>query len=218
MKKECEIVQDLLFGYQDGTLHKASEELVEKHLKECEECKKVFAEMIKDKEDKSKQKQEIDYLKNVKRKMSKKNKLIVIIGIFLFIIILFNIGIFAYYYHEAGKVEIYLDDDITEEQLDEIRNTILGIDNNAKFEYYSKEDALNQMKEKFKDNGDLLSGYDGENNPMNAYIIVDTNMETVKEIVNLEESLQGIKKIINVLDTNPYLFIFSKAMIEIQNN
>ena len=31
MKKECEIVQDLLFGYQDGTLHKASEELVEKH-------------------------------------------------------------------------------------------------------------------------------------------------------------------------------------------
>ena len=214
MKKECEIVQDLLFGYQDGTLHKASEELVEKHLKECEECKKVFAEMIKDKEDKSKQKQEIDYLKNVKRKMSKKNKLIVIIGIFLFIIILFNIGIFAYYYHEAGKVEIYLDDDITEEQLDEIRNTILGIDNNAKFEYYSKEDALNQMKEKFKDNGDLLSGYGGENNPLPAFLEVDTSIENAKKIETTMQSIEGVKKTTGSFDSNPYLFMFSKVMVE----
>ena len=32
MKKECEIVQDLLFGYNDETLRKSSKELVEKHL------------------------------------------------------------------------------------------------------------------------------------------------------------------------------------------
>ena len=32
MKKECEIVQDLIFGYCDGTLNPASKELVEKHL------------------------------------------------------------------------------------------------------------------------------------------------------------------------------------------
>ena len=31
MKKECEIVQDLLFGYNDETLRKSSKELVEKH-------------------------------------------------------------------------------------------------------------------------------------------------------------------------------------------
>ena len=36
--KECEIVQDLLIGYADGTLNKDSKKLVEKHLKECDSC------------------------------------------------------------------------------------------------------------------------------------------------------------------------------------
>ena len=47
MKRECEIVQDLLFGYQDGTLHEASKDLVEEHLKKCEECRRIFSEMKK---------------------------------------------------------------------------------------------------------------------------------------------------------------------------
>ena len=33
MKKECDLVQDLLFSYNDGILSNTSKELVEKHLK-----------------------------------------------------------------------------------------------------------------------------------------------------------------------------------------
>lgn len=218
MKKECEIVQDLLFGYQDGTLHTASKELVEKHLKKCEECNRVFNEMKKDEVEESTQEQEIDYLKKVKKKMSKKNKLLIAIGTVLTIIILFNIFIFIYYYKEARKVEIYLNNDVTEEQMEDIKNAIADIDENAKIEYYSKEDALNELKEKFKDNEDLLSGYGGDNNPLNAYYVIDTSIENARKIESLEESLPGVKQITSNLNYNPYEFILSKIAIELTSN
>lgn len=218
MKKECEIVQDLLFGYQDGTLHIASKELVEKHLKKCEECKKVFNEMKEDGVEDNKQEEEIDYLKKVKKKMSKKNKLLIAIGTVLTIIILFNIFIFVYYYHEARKIKIYLNNDITEGQMEDIKNAINNIDKNAKIEYHSKEDALDELKEKFKDNENLLSGYGGDNNPLNAYYVIDTSMENARKIENLEGSLQGIKQTTSDLNYNPYEFLFSKIAIELTSN
>ena len=36
MKNECAIVKDLLFSYNDGILSDTSKELVENHLKKCE--------------------------------------------------------------------------------------------------------------------------------------------------------------------------------------
>lgn len=219
MKKECEIVEDLLFGYQDGTLHNESKELVENHLISCEQCKKLFNEMKKDKIDnKKEQEEEIDYLKKVKKKINKKNKWIIIIGIILGIIILFNIFIFTYYYSEAGKVKIYLSDNITEEQKENIENSVTNIDGEAEIKYYSKEDSLNQMKEKFKDREELLSGYNKDNNPLPAYFVVDTEIENGEKIKNTVESLEGIEHINNIGDTNPYMFMLSEIIVEFNSN
>ena len=219
MKKECEIVEDLLFGYQDGTLHNESKELVENHLISCEQCKKLFNEMKKDKIDnKKEQEEEIDYLKKVKKKINKKNKWIIIIGIILGIIVLFNIFIFTYYYSEAGKVKIYLSDNITEEQKENIENSVTNIDGEAKIKYYSKEDSLNQMKEKFKDREELLSGYNKDNNPLPAYFVVDTEIENGEKIKNTVESLEGVEHINNIGDTNPYMFMLSEIIVEFNSN
>lgn len=219
MKKECEIVEDLLFGYQDGTLHNESKELVENHLISCEQCKKLFNEMKKDKIDnKKEQEEEIDYLKKVKKKINKKNKWIIIIGIILGIIILFNIFIFTYYYSEAGKVKIYLSDNITEEQKENIENSVTNIDGEAKIKYYSKEDSLNQMKEKFKDREELLSGYNKDNNPLPAYFVVDTEIENGEKIKNTVGSLEGVEHINNIGDTNPYMFMLSEIIVEFNSN
>ena len=40
MRNECDIVEDLLFSYNDGVLSNFSKELVDEHLKKCERCKK----------------------------------------------------------------------------------------------------------------------------------------------------------------------------------
>ena len=222
MNKECEIVQDLLFGYKDKTLHTASKELVEKHLEKCSICKKILKDLEEEENDKENQEKieeekEIDYLKNVNKKISKKNKLIIIIGIILLIIILLNIGIFIYYYKEARKVQIYLEDDVTQEQLDNIESSILNIDNNAKIKYYSKEDALNDIKLKFKENANLLSGYETGNNPLPAYFVVETSIENAKKLVSNIESVEGVKKVTGNFNLNPYLLVISNIMVNTKN-
>lgn len=45
MKKDCEIVKDLLPLYIDGVCSKQSKEMVEKHIKSCEECQKLEEQM-----------------------------------------------------------------------------------------------------------------------------------------------------------------------------
>ena len=218
MSKECEIVQDLLFGYKDKTLHTASKELVERHLEKCSICKKILKDLEEEENDKETQEKieeekEIDYLKNVNKKISKKNKLIIIIGIILLIIILLNIGIFIYYYKEARKVQIYLEDNVTQEQLDNIESSILNIDNNAKIKYYSKEDALNDIKLKFKENANLLSGYEKENNPLPAYYIVETSIDNAKNLVSNMENIDGVKKVTGNFNLNPYWLVISNIMV-----
>ena len=222
MSKECEIVQDLLFGYKDKTLHNASKDLVEKHIEKCSDCKKILNDLEEEENDKEKQEKieqekEIDYLKNVNKKMNKKNKLIIIIGIILLIIILLNIGIFIYYYKEARKVQIYIEDNITQEKLDNIESSILNIDENAKIKYYSKEDALNDMKDKFKENANLFSGYGTGNNPLPVYYIVETSIDNAKNLVSNMENIDGVKKVTGNFNLNPYLLVISNIMVNTKN-
>ena len=88
-KTECEIVQDLLFGYADEVLNTQSKKLVEKHLLECEECRSKFNEIKKDVENnENNQKRQIDYLKKIRRKNFIKSVLISI-GIIFSIVFIF---------------------------------------------------------------------------------------------------------------------------------
>ena len=163
MKNECDIVQDLLFSYKDGCLKQGSKEFVEKHLKKCENCAKVYSEMNNEEEQSDITKDEIDYLKKIKKKMKKKTKIIIAISIILSILIVFNIAIFVNYNKYVSEMTIYLEDSITVEERQKIENTIKEVDKNAEITYKSKEDALNNMKEKFADKSELLAGYEDNN-------------------------------------------------------
>ena len=47
-------------------------------------------------------------------------------------------------------MEIYLNDDITEQELKDIEQMIKSKDNNAEIIYHSKQDGLEKMKEKIR--------------------------------------------------------------------
>lgn len=69
--KDCKIVQDLLPNYIENLTTDETNEFVNKHIDECEECRKVL-EILKEKdiEPKEDNKREIDYAKKVKRKLN----------------------------------------------------------------------------------------------------------------------------------------------------
>ena len=214
MKKECEIVQDLIFGYCDGTLNLASKELVEKHLVKCEECKKVYEEIKKDKKMDDDDKIEIDYLKRVNKKLKIKKFLIVIFSICIVLLVVLHIVAFICYYHDHTTIEIFMSKDISEEQMTNIQNQIKNQTENVEITYVSPEEQLEKMKQRFKDNQDLLAGYEGENNIFPAEFIIKT--KTIQDMEKIEEGLaniEGIEKIISSSISNPYMALVNDFMI-----
>lgn len=70
---KCAIVRDLLPLYVDGLTSAETSTEIEEHLKNCEECRKVLNEMTRALVPvKNEQKEEIDYLKKVKKRNHKK--------------------------------------------------------------------------------------------------------------------------------------------------
>lgn len=208
MKNECDIVQDLLFSYKDGCLKQGSKEFVEKHLKKCDECAKVYSEMNNEDEELNTTDKEIDYLKKIKKKMKKKTKIIIAISVILIILIILNIAVFINYDKYISEMTIFLEDSITDEERAEIENVIKETDKNAEITYKSKEDALNNMKQQFADRQDLLTGYEGENNIFPAYYEVNSNKKAIEEIEAKLINNEKIKSINTRTDENPYVFFF----------
>ena len=102
MKKEteCELIQDLLLGYVDGTLNEKSKEIVERHLTECEKCTQELEVIQKDiQEHANNQKKEIDFLKKIKRKSKIKSILMAII-----IILLLGLLIYIYKFIQINNI------------------------------------------------------------------------------------------------------------------
>lgn len=205
MKKECDIVQDLLFSYKDGCLKQGSKEFVEKHLKKCENCEKIYLEMNNEEENPTTTQNEIDYLKKIKKKMKKKTKIIIAISIILIILIILNIAVFINYDKYISEMTIFLEDSITDEERVEIENIIKETDKNAEITYKSKEDALNELKEQ---NPDVFSGYEGENNIFPAYYEVHSNKKAIEEIDAKLSTNKKIKHISSRKGGNPYELFF----------
>ena len=203
MKKECEIVQDLIFGYCDGTLNSASKELVEKHLVKCEECKRVYEEIKKDKK-MDDDKIEIDYLKRVNKKLKRKKFLIVIFSICIVLLVVLHIIAFICYYHDHTTIEIFMNKEISEEEIENIRNQIEKQSEDVEITYVSPEEQLEKMKQRFKDNQELLVGYEGENNIFSPSFIIKT--KTIQDMEKIEESLETVEGIKKISSTSSNLY------------
>lgn len=207
MKNECDIVKDLLFSYNDGVLSITSKELVDEHLKRCVDCKNVLEE-IKQENNNKKEFKEIDFFKKVKKKINTKNIFITISLIILLIIILFNVLAYKNYNSVASTMQIYLKDDITDEELENIKNRVIELSSNIELEYISREKALERMKNNFAEIQYLLEGYEGKENPFPASIEIKTDTK-IQNVVEGIKDMPGIKQINTHLNYNPYTLFVS---------
>lgn len=212
MKNECDIVKDLLFSYNDGVLSETSNEFVEEHLKNCESCNNALKE-IRQESGEIEQKKEIDAFKGVRKKLTKKNIIISISLIILLIIIIFNILVFKNYNEVASTMVVYLEEDITNEQLENIEEKITQNVENIEITYVSKEQELEEVKTWLGENTNVLDVYNNsENNPLlaNLEIKANTNKE-IQKVVEAIQGMPGIRSISSYINWNPYeLFVAEK--------
>lgn len=85
-EKECKLVQDLLPNYIEKLTSKESNKIIETHLKECPECKRILEDMQYDIGLKSKEQcqKETKYMKKYRNKL----KILKFLGLILLIIVL----------------------------------------------------------------------------------------------------------------------------------
>lgn len=202
MKNECDIVKDLLFSYNDNILSNTSKEFVENHLKECDECKKALEQIQEDSDEKN-PKKELDFLRKIRHKICRKNTIIAVVLVCLIAFIIFNIQAYKNYQEVSSTIQIYLEDGISDQELENIKNKITEKDSNAQIEYISKQQELEKIKSKMKDNQNVLDEYNEENNPLPASFEIKTNVD-IKNIVDSIQEMPGIAQIVTYINANPY--------------
>lgn len=202
MKNECDIVKDLLFSYNDNILSNTSKKFVENHLKECDECKKALEQIQEDSDEKN-PKKELDFLRKIRHKICRKNTIIAVVSVCLIAFIIFNIQAYKNYQEVSSTIQIYLEDGISDQELENIKNKITEKDSNAQIEYISKQQELEKIKSKMKDNQNVLDEYNEENNPLPASFEIKTNAD-IKNIVDSIQEIPGIAQIVTYINANPY--------------
>lgn len=110
----------------------------------------------------------------------------IIFGIFL--ILGENINHFVDEVESEQGIQVFVKNEATQEQIDELGEKIRNIDGVSTVDFISKDEALEQMKERFGDRQDLLDGYEGENNIFTASYVVTltdlTKSEAVQDQIN----------------------------------
>ena len=117
----------------------------------------------------------------------------IIFGIFL--ILGENINHFVAEVESAQGVQVFINNDATQEQIDEIGDKIRQIDGVSTVEYVSKDDALQQMKDRFGDKQDLLEGYEENNIFPASYVVTLTDLTKSQEVQDQILTFDNIKKI-----------------------
>ena len=117
----------------------------------------------------------------------------IIFGIFF--IIGENINYFIAEIESAQGIQVYINNDATEDEIKEIGEKIRALNGINTAEYVSKEDALNQMKEKFKEKEYLLDGYEQNNIFPASYVVTLTDLNLSKQVQDEISKIEHIKKI-----------------------
>ena len=89
----------------------------------------------------------------------------------------------------------------TQEQIDELGENIRKIEGVSTVDFVSKDEALEQMKERFGERQDLLEGYEGENNIFTAsYVVTLTDLTKSEAVQNQINTYTDVVKKINSKD------------------
>lgn len=107
MKKDCKIIQDLLPNYIEKLTNEETNVFVQEHLKECEECKKVYESMKKELDVKNEgiEVKEVNYIKKFSKKMKVLRRILSVILILFVVIVGRRVIILTSLQHKAQETK-----------------------------------------------------------------------------------------------------------------
>ena len=108
----------------------------------------------------------------------------------IFFIIGENINHIMKTIEEEQGMQVFIIEEADSKEVQEVRDMISSIDGVASATIYTKQDALDEMKVKLKDNQEVLAGYDGDNNIFPDSVIV--------KLTDLEKSAEVQEKIYKI--------------------
>ncbi len=127
-----------------------------------------------------------------------------------------NINSVMGYLEDQSEAVVFLNDDLSDEQVESARKSILGSGNVVTITFVSKEEALKEMMESIGDDGVLFEAYseDGSNNlpdtfritlddvsKLSGTIVYLQNLEGVNSVsapTEVAETITGLKKIVAI--------------------
>ena len=116
---------------------------------------------------------------------------------------------------QFNELQVHLEDDLDMEVEDNIKTTLEKLSGVEKVSYYTKEEALEEMKEDWEENASILDDVD-ENNPLNnSYIVTLNNPDEAKNITKIATDLDGVEKVTSFQDLIEKLITFSSSVQKI---
>ena len=132
---------------------------------------------------------------------------LVILGIFLILILSLN-NVVMDTREKFDEVQVFLEDEITASQIEEIENRVKESDKVISVIFKSKDQALEEMKKSWGDEGYLLNGL--ETNPLPHTLIIKLkDIEYADSVAKSIENMEGIEEIQYNQDIIEKLVLFS---------
>jgi len=133
---------------------------------------------------------------------------LIILGLVLIMILSIN-NLVVEAKSKFDEIQVFLEDDISTEQLYRIEDTIKESQEVSSIVYQTKDQALEIMKEEWKEDAYLLEGL--EENPLpNSFIVRVEDIEYSDLVVERVEGLEGVEDIVYYKDIIDRLVLFAK--------
>lgn len=96
--------------------------------------------------------------------------------------------------NDFDQVQAYLELDLNNEQISNLSKQVRAVDGVKSIEFVSKKQAMQDMKERFEENGSILEGL--EENPLqHSYIVYLDDVEKTDVVAKEIEKLEGIDEV-----------------------
>src|SRR5699024_9048407 len=146
---------------------------------------------------------------------------LMILGIVIVMILSIN-NVVANTRDQFDQIDVFLLDEITESEMADIEEAALENDGVVSIDFRSREEALEDMREEWGDQGYLLEGLEDENPLQDSYVVTISDIEYSNSVVNSLDTLAGVDEvqyydeaIDNLIDIANYIKIGGISIIAI---